>query len=482
VVMGIGLYVVREVLSLLGVVDYGIYNVVGGAVSMFSFVSGTLSTSSQRYFSVELAKNNFKKLKELFCLNITAFALLLGLFLIIAETLGLWFLNTQMTIPENRLFAANIVYQLSIISFCIEFISIPYNALIIAHERMSAFAYISIIEALLKILIVYLLSITLFDKLITYGVLLLLTSIGITLSYIFYCHKYFSESKYSFYWNKQEVKEILGFSSWHFVGSFAMVVRSQGINILLNMFFNPAINAARAVAYQVYSAVTQLSNNFFIAVKPEMYKSYATGRIDDLNLLIERSTIICTYLVSILVFPVLANTPFVLGLWLKDIPNYAVVFTQLVLINSLIDASNGCTIAPALATGNIKKFQLWTSFFILLNLPISYIALKLGAEPTITMIISISLSFITTIVKAYILKGLICFPFVNYLKLIAKLVVSSLVIWLVISNTFYNKSTSLFSFFLWSLAIFGLISLLYMLFILRIKGCKAIFRTLRSKN
>lgn len=480
VVMGIGLYVVREVLSLLGVVDYGIYNVVGGAVSMFSFVSGTLSTSSQRFFSVELAKGNFDKLKEWFCLNLTAFGFLLLAFLVIAETVGLWFLNTKMTIPEERLLAANVVYQLSIIAFCVDFISIPYNALIIAHERMSAFAYISIVEALLKLAIVYILKITFYDRLITYGLLLFLTACGITMSYMIYCHRHFIESRYHYYWDKDKIKKILGFSSWHFLGSFSMVIRSQGINILINLFFNPAINAARAIAYQIYSAVTQLSNNFFIAVKPEMYKSYATGRMEDLNKLVARSTIICTFLVSILVFPVLANTHYVLSLWLSEIPDYAVTFTQLVLINSLIDASSDCTIAPALATGNIKKFQICNSFFIMLNLPVSFIVLKLGAEPTATMIISITISFITTILKAFLLKGLINFPFEKYIRLLIKLVLSSLLIWLVIYYILYNKVNRFDHFLLWSLAMLVFISLIYIIFILKIKGFLAIVKIIKS--
>ena len=481
IVMGIGLYVVREVLSLLGVVDYGIYNVVGGAVSMFSFVSGTLSTSSQRYFSIELAKEDFKKLKDWFCLNLTAFVFLLIIFLVIAETIGLWFVNTQMIIPEDRLFAANVVYQLSIFSFCIEFISIPYNALIIAHERMSAFAYISIVEAVLKLLIVFALKIIIFDKLIVYGALLFLTSAGITLSYIIYCHRHFVESRYHYYWNSSEIKELLGFSGWHFLGTFAVVIRSQGINILINMFFNPAINAARAVAYQVYSAVTQLSNNFFIAVKPEMYKCYALGQKEDLNTLINRSTIICTFLVSILVFPILANTKFVLGLWLTEIPNYAIVFTQLVLINSLIEASNGCTIAPALATGKIKKFQIWTSLFIMLNLPISYVALKLGAEPTVTMVISIVLSFITAIVKAYLLREMISFPFGRYIIVITKLSIASVLIWLSIYLTVYNIASSFGALLFLSLLIIIYISIIYCAFVLSRSDLKTVMGFIKRK-
>lgn len=249
VVMGIGLYTVRAILHLLGVVDYGIYNVVGGVVGMFAFLNSTLATSSQRYFSIELAKGDLDRLNKWFCLNISTFSIFIVIFVAIAETVGLWFVNTQMTIPKERMFAANVVYQLSIVSFCVSLFSIPYNALIIAHERMSAFAFISIIEALTKLAIVFILSLVSWDRLIVYGILMFFTSCAMTSSYILYNRRYFPESKFHLYWNKSEFIEIIGFSGWHFWGTFSMVIRSQGINILLNLFFNPAVNAARAVAY-----------------------------------------------------------------------------------------------------------------------------------------------------------------------------------------------------------------------------------------
>lgn len=445
VVMGVSLYTVRAILHQLGVVDYGIYNVVGGVVNMFSFLSGTLSTSSQRYFSIELAKGDKERLNQWFCLNITSFSIFIILFLIAAETVGLWFVNTQMTIPAERLFAANVVYQFSIISFCVHFINIPYNALIIAHERMSAFAYISIIDAVLKLAIVYFLSISTWDKLVVYGFLMFLLSCSITSAYIIYCLRRFKESKYHPYWNTSEIKELLGFSGWHFLGTFAVVTRSQAINILLNLFFNPAINAARAIAFQVYKAVNQLSSNFFVAVRPQIFKSYATGDNEELYKLIMRSTTMCSFLVSILVYPILANTAYILGLWLKEVPDYAVIFTQLVLINGLIDATNGPTIAPAFATGKIRNYQLVVSFLIFLNLPISYIALKLGCEPTVTMKVSISLSLVTAIVRAYLLRSMIGLPFGKYLILFFRIVVVSLFIWGVISLIKNNEANSFVS-------------------------------------
>lgn len=463
--MAVNLYLVRAILDILGVVDYGIYNVVGGVVAMFSFINSTLATSSQRYFSIELAKGDLKRLNEWFCLNITTFAFFIIFFLIIAETIGLWFVNTQMTIPEERMFAANVVYQLSIISFCIHFFNIPYTALIIAHERMSAFAYISIIEAFLKLLVVFVLTIIPWDKLISYGFLMFLISCGITSSYIIYNLRFFKESKYSFYWNKAEMLELLSFSGWHFMGTFSVVIRSQGINILLNLFFNPAINAARAIAYQIYTAVSQLSHNFFVAVKPQIYKNYATKDFNSLYILIIRSTIMCSYLVSILVFPILANTTYVLGLWLKEIPNYSVIFTQLVLINGLIDSVNSPTTASILATGKIRNYELVVASLTIANLPLSYIILKLGADPTSTMIVSIAISIIVTFVRAYFSKKMNNFPLLKYLKLLGKTLLVSLFIWLIILFFFLDTANNFLLLLGESILIISIISILYYIFL-----------------
>lgn len=479
--MGVGLYTVRAVLDLLGVVDYGIYNVVGGVVSMFSFVNGTLATSSQRYFSIELAKGDLKRLNQWFCLNITAFSIFIIIFLLIAETIGLWFVNTQMTIPNERLFAANVVYQLSIISFCVNFFNIPYNALIIAHEKMSAFAYISIVEAFLKLGIVFILSFISWDRLIVYGTLMFLTSLGITLSYIIYNRVYFVESNYHPYWNKREMTDLLSFSGWHFLGTFSVVIRSQGINILINLFFNPAVNAARAIAFQVYNAVSQLSNNFFVAVKPQIYKSYADGNNQAMYKLIMRSTAMCSFFVSILVYPILVNTEQILSIWLKDVPNYAVVFTQLVLINGLIDAINGPTTAAALATGRIRKFQEVVSFLFILNLPISYLVLKMGAEPSMTMVISIVVSYITAIVRAYLLRSMVSFPFLTYMNLFVRITIVSLFLLGMTQYLEWEKTEGIGEILMSSLLIDFCVVALYAIAIIGKKDLIALIKMIRKR-
>lgn len=427
--MIVNLYSVRVVLQELGDIDYGIYNVVGSIVTMFAFLSNSLASASQRYFSVELSKNNFLKVNQLLCLNIIVFGGIALAILLIAETVGTWFLNVKMVIPANRLMAANIVFQISLITFVLYLLSIPFNALIVAHEKMSAFSIISIVEAILKLTIALSLPLFSFDKLISYGVLLMIVSSIVTCCYYIYCRSMFEESRVNYYWNKREAKDFFYFSGWHFLGTSSDAIRSQGINILINLFFNPAVNAARAVSYQILSAINQLSANFFTAVKPQIYKSYATNNIQAMHKLIMRTTIMCVFLTSLIVFPVLSNTGLILDLWLKSIPEYAIAFTHLILINGLIESINGPIVSAALATGNIKKYEIIVSSLILLNLPVSYFALRLGCDPTITIKVSICLSIITIFARVFILRGLISFPFIKYLVLLFRLTLVSFLLW-----------------------------------------------------
>lgn len=462
-VMGIGLYTVRAILDILGVVDYGIYNVVGGVVTMFAFMNRTLSTSSQRYFSIALAKDEKEDLKRVFSLNLTVFLILGMIILVLLETVGLWFVNNKMTIPADRMKAANVVYQLSIIAMFLHIVIIPYMALVIAHEKMNVFAIIGVGEALGKLGIVFLLTVLPYDKLIVYGILILLLAFGTTLCYVIYCLKHYPESHFRWYWNKKEAFELLSFSGWHFLGTFSTTCRSQGINILLNLFFNPVVNAARAVAYQVYGAVQHLVTNFFTAVKPQIYKSYASEQYEDLYKLINRSTLICAFLISLMVFPIVANTELILGWWLKDVPEYAVIFTQLVLINGLVDSVDGPTIASALATGRIRKYMLIVSGVILANIPISYVALLLGAKPWITMCISIGLSCVAVLVRGYLLKGLIGFPFSRYLSVIVRIGLVSLALLLFSRFVIYGVAHTFVQLILWTMAIISITLVLYAL-------------------
>lgn len=438
-VMGIGLYTVRAILDILGVVDYGIYNVVGGVVTMFAFMNKTLSTSSQRYFSVALAKNDREDLKRVFSLNLTVFFILGAIVVFLLETVGLWFVNNKMTIPPERMMAANVVYQLSILAMIFHIVVIPYMALVIAHEKMNIFAIIGVVEAVGKLGVVFLLAVISYDKLIVYAILVLLLSAGTSMWYVVYCLKHYPESHFRWYWNKKEAVELLGFSGWHFVGTFSTTCRSQGINILLNLFFNPAINAARAVAYQVYNAAHQLVTNFFTAVKPQIYKSYASGRSEELYKLVMRSSLLSMYLISLVIFPLIAGAEFVLGLWLKEVPPYTIIFVQLVLLNGLIDSVDAPLSATALSTGRIRKYEIAVSSVILANIPISYLALKLGCNPEITMVISIILSCLDVFVRTLMLKGMMNFPMKKYMILFAKVLLVSVVLTYVSKYVLYGS-------------------------------------------
>lgn len=462
-VMAISLYTVRAILDILGVVDYGIYNVVGGVVTMFAFMNRTLSTSSQRYFSVALAKNDHEDLKRVFSLNLTVFSLLGIIVVFLLETVGLWFVNNKMTIPAERMGAANVVYQLSILAMVFHIFVIPYMALVIAYEKMNIFAIIGVVEAVGKLGIVFLLTVIAFDKLIIYGVLVLLLAVGTSLWYIIYCLKHYPESHFRWYWNKKEALELLGFSGWHFLGTFSTTCRSQGINILLNMFFNPAVNAARAVAYQVYGAVHQLVTNFFTAVKPQIYKSYASAQHDEMFKLVMRSSLFSMYLISLLIFPLIASTEFVLGLWLKEVPEYTIVFVQLVLLNGLVDSVDAPLSATALATGKIRKYEIAVSSVILANIPISYVALKMGSNPDITMVISIILSCIDVFVRTLMLKGMMNFPMKKYMVLFAKVLVVSAILTFICKFVLLDIVNSIWQVILVSLVVFILQTLLYAL-------------------
>ena len=334
-------------------------------------------------------------------------------------------------------------------------------ALVIAHERMNIFAYIGVAEALGRLAIVFILLPMPYDKLIVYGILVLLLSFATSVSYVIYCWRNYPESKYYWYWNTVEVKELFGFSGWHFMGTFSTTCRSQGINILLNMFFNPVVNAARAIAFQVMTHIMLLSSNFFTAIKPQVYKAYAKQEMEEMFRLLMRSTIICAFLVSVVIYPLLADTGFILGLWLKEVPDYAVLFTQLALINGLIDATDGPLVSAALATGKIRKYMLTISLLILANLPISYVALKFGCEPTATMLISILISYLSMFVRAWILKGLMGFPFIQYSVLIAKLTVISVVLMLGVKYTVFDQVDSLMSFVLVSILLWIIMTILY---------------------
>jgi len=414
--MGVSLYTVRVVLKTLGVVDYGIYNVVGGIVIMFAFLSNTMSSASQRFFAFELGQNNREQLKKTFSITMTIYILIALVILLLAETVGLWFLNTQLTIPADRMGAAQWVYQFSILSFMMTMFTVPYNAAIIAHENMKIYAYVSIFDVLLKLFIVYLLVLFSFDKLQLYAILTFAATTIITLIYRTYCMRKFEECRYSFHWDKSLFKKIMSYSGWNLVGALSSVAKNQGINMLLNVFFGPAVNASRGVAYQVQSVVLNFGNNFFTAVRPQIIKSYASQRHDEMMRLVFQSTKFSFYLLFFLSLPLLLEPNFLLGLWLEKIPDFTVVFIQLVVVDTLLELLMNPIVTLVQATGKIKWYQIVVGGVRLLCLPVAYVFLKRGFGPEAVFYILVANTILCNALRVIMVKKLITFSLIGYLK------------------------------------------------------------------
>lgn len=407
ITMGVSLYTSRIVLNTLGVSNFGIYNVVGGVVAMFSLINGSLSTASQRFITFELGKKTEQRLKETFSITVTIHTLIAIVIFILAETVGLWFLNAKMNIPTDRMVAANWVFQCSVLTFLIEIISVPYNASIIAHEHMKAFAYVSIVEVTLKLAVVFLLQYFIFDKLELYAILILVVYIIIRLIYGIYCKKYFEECKYKFYWDKAMFHQIASFAGWNFIGTSSSVLMTQGVNILLNIFFGVIVNAAQGIAMQVQNAVGSFISNFMTALNPQITKSYAGGEREYMMTLVQQGARFSFYLMFILSLPILIETESILKLWLKIVPEYAVIFVRLSLIFAISQTLSNTLVTAMMATGKIKRFQIIVGGIQLLNFPFSYIALRIGLPPQSTLIIAIIMSFICLSARLWLLRGMI---------------------------------------------------------------------------
>ena len=388
--MGVSLYTSRIVLNTLGVEDFGIYNVVGGVVMMFSFMNSAMSSATQRFLAIELGKKDDEQLKKVFSMSITIHAIIALIILVFAETLGLWFLNAKLVIPIDRMDAANWVYQASILAFMLTVMGVPYNAIIIANERMSVYAYVSIVEVVLKLFIVFALVWIGYDKLKLYAIFILCVTIIIWIIYNIYCKRNFPETRYRFFWDKSLYKTMMHYAGWNLFGNLAHVTIGQGLNILLNLFFGPVVNSARGIAYQVNTAVSGFVINFQMAMNPQIFKSYAANDLKYMHQLIFQGAKYSFFLLFFLALPLLIDTETILKWWLKIVPEYTVLFCRLVLINTLIDCISGPLMTAAQATGRIKKYQTAVGGLLLLILPISYLFLKNEFPPEITLYVSIS--------------------------------------------------------------------------------------------
>ena len=416
--MLIGLITSRYVLKGLGVTDYGIYGVVGGIVSMMGVLNSAMTVATTRYLTFELGKEEKERLKQVFSTCLTIYLLLSAIFFIAAETIGLWFLNTKLIIPSERMNAANWVYQFSIISTISSLLTNPYTAIIVSREKMDIFAYISIIESILKLGIAFIIFIVPFDRLIVYGFLYMFMTIVSTLIYRIYCTHHYEESHYRFYWEKNLFVELVSYSGWNLFGSAAGLFKGEGLNILLNMFFNPAINASRGIANQISSQLSSFFSNFYDAARPQITKYYAKNDLNDMFTLVLRSSKFSFFLILFVSLPVIIEAPFLIRIWLGQLPDYVVSFTRLIVIISAFDAMSAPIMTSAHATGHIRLYQFIVGTITRLNIPISYSALKfLHSGPNSVFVISLLLTIFALFARLVIVRRLIpTFPVVAYIE------------------------------------------------------------------
>lgn len=441
--MAVSLYTSRVVLNALGVEDFGIYNVVGGVVAMFTILSGSLSAAISRFITYELGKGNQENLNKIFSSAVTIQLGLASIIILLAEIIGIWFLNVKMNIPEMRMEAANWVFQFSILTFAINLISVPYNASIIAHEKMSAFAYISILEAIGKLAIAYLIVVSPMDKLIFYAILMCIVALIVRFTYGNYCKRHFIECTYHFIWDKQLLKQMFGFAGWNFIGAASAVLRDQGGNVVINLFCGPTVNAARGIAFQVNTAVNQFVTNFMTALNPQITKSYATENKEYMMTLIFQGARLSFYMLLLLSLPILVNTHYILELWLKIVPEHAVLFVQLVLIFAMSESISQPLITAMLATGKIRNYQIIVGGLQMMNLPISYLLLRLGFFPEIVIIVAICISQCCLAARLVLLRGMIGVSIRKYLQKVYFniLTVSAIAIVLPLISTLYIDET-----------------------------------------
>lgn len=402
--MAVTLYSSRVILQTLGVEDYGIYNVVGGVVAMFGFLNTSMVASTQRFMSYSLGSDESSQVAKVFSNSLLIHILIAFIILVFAETIGLWFFYNKLVIPDERMNAAFWVYQLSIVSFILNVVRVPDNSAIIAYEKMSAYAYFSIIEVMLKLAIVFILPYLSYDKLVSYAVLVLIVGLLINLVYRLYVRRHFSHITFKPQYEKGLFKEMASFAGWSLWGNLSASLSSYGLNIVLNMFFGPIVNAARGIAFQVQAAIVSFGSNFMVAVNPQIIKSYAHKDLDYMSKLVFRSSRLAFFLLFIMALPIINNREYILSLWLGEYPEYTSVFVLLILIDSLINILSGSIQTAINATGRIKYYQTIVGGILLANLPIAYLLLKFGASVYVPFVASILLSLVAMVVRLLVFK------------------------------------------------------------------------------
>lgn len=416
IMMLTALFTSRIVLDVLGAADYGLNNVIGGVVVLFSFLNSALLSATQRFLNFYLGRKDYKQTNVVFCMSLNTYMLLSVLVLILGETIGLWFVNTQLNIPSERIHAAHWVYQFTLLQFVINLLRVPYNASIIAYERMNFFAYISLVEVISKLLVVYLLYVTPFDKLVVYSFLYTIVPLVITLAYKLYCNRKFDTTKYRAFWDKAAFKEMFKFSGWSLFGSLANLTAQQGLNILINIFYGVTINAAAGIANQVSTNVYGFISNFQTAFQPQIVKTYAAKEVERLHKLIFQTSKFSYFMVIVLILPILFTIDGILDIWLKQVPEYTAVFCRLILIFLSIEAITAPLWMSVQATGKIRNYQILMASLIFLNFPIAYILLKIGLSVYSVWIVRIIINIVTMTARCIYMKKKLEFPLLPYFR------------------------------------------------------------------
>lgn len=414
IIMGVTLYTSRIVLEALGFADYGVYNVVGGVVAIFGFLNGAMSGASSRFLSYDIGQKNFDKLSKTFSVLLFSHIGIAVCVILLCETFGLWLLYNKLIIPDNQMEVVLWVYQISVISSVFSIIIVPFSAVLVSYEDLNIYAYVGLAEAALKLLVVYLLLNIPGSKILIYALLLLAVQILINIFYVVYCLNRYDCCSFNFCKDKKMYREIFGFVGGDLIGNISVLAQGQGLNILLNMFFGPVVNAARGITYQVQGAVQQFSSNFTTALRPQIIKLCAEKNYLELDRLVVRSSCFSYYLIWILILPILLNTNYILTLWLKSYPDYTVPFLRIVLLISLVQTLKTPRTMIFHGLGKIKLVNLVVGGMLIATFPISYVALKSGAGPSSVFIISLIIIIASEFVSVYILKRYIEFSARHY--------------------------------------------------------------------
>lgn len=413
--MAVSLYTARVVLNTLGASDFGLYNVVGGIIAFFSIVKSLMSTGTQRFLTYELGNNsNTNRVRNVFTTSLTIFCILGVIIILLGETIGLWFINNYINIPEGRETAANVVFHVSIVTMLISVIQLPYTAAIFAHERMDIYGYAGVIEPVLRLIFILCLPYMPFDKLIVYSFIILFISIIITAIYITSCKKMFFECKFELHIDRLLFKQMVGFTIWNLLESLSNLLSNQGHDILLNKYFGTTTNASRAVAIQANNAVHGFASNFIVAMYPQITKSYASGNMAGYYSLMIRGAKFSFILLAIIMMPIMLNTEYLLNLWLKKSPVGTDLFCRLLMIATILRMISEPLYTGIQSTGSIRKYQIVTSIMTLANLPICFLLFKMSFPVYTIFIVNIAMSLVIVMSRLYFVKVLTNFPVLDF--------------------------------------------------------------------